>query len=128
MFPRINGNARGAPEGQINPAQGRATPRAERHPGDAMHDPSPASCKPPPDLLRAGRGVVCRMRDFFHTIQTQGLALGYRPATFQAAGTPADGLQWTFPTIVGAKNFSPLQKSNAGTPAATHQRPIIINN
>ena len=100
MFPRINGNARGAPEGQINPAQGRATPGAERHPGDAMHDPSPASCNPPPDLPLAGRGVDCRMRDFFHTIRTQGVALGYRPATFQAAGN----------TI------------------ATHQRPIIINN
>ena len=74
-------------------AQGRATPRAERHPGDAMHDPSPASCNPPPDLRRAGRGEDCRMRDFFHTVRSQGVALGYRPATFQAAGNPAAARQ-----------------------------------
>ena len=128
MFPRINGNARGAPEGQINPAQGRATPRAERHPGDAMHDPSPASCKPPPDLPLAGRGVVCRMRDFFHTVRTQGVALGYRPAALQAAKIPVDTRQSTLLKIVRAKNFSPLQNPNAEKPIAIHQSPIIINN
>ena len=110
MFPRINGNARGAPEGQINPAQGRATPRAERHPGDAMHDPSPASCKSPPDLPSAGRGVDCRMRDFFHTVRTQGVALGYRPAALQAARKSPD---------VGAYRIRPT-----GTRSSDNRSPL----
>ena len=44
------------------------------------------------------------------------------------AGNPIAARQLTFPTIVGAKNLSPLQKTNDGRLTATHQRPVIINN
>ena len=64
-------------------AQGRATPKAERHPGSNDADPPSAPCNPFPTLLRAGLGKGCRARKSCLGTVPQGVALGWVESPLQ---------------------------------------------
>ena len=116
-----------------------------QRPGFGWCEKNPASCKPPPDLPSAGRGVDCRMRGMGRASHPQDAApplASLYPGL--SSGGPSGRIGYTFVNhfrlsimivdgrrqairhwiFVGAKDFSHLRLS--GRPIVTRRRCLLF--